>query len=143
MKKFCSILVPFDGSGHSKRALEHAIYLAELCQAKIGLLYVTDLASKVSSFEQVSTGGYIPSDMKEDGRGILNEALKQVPDTLKAEAFLEIGEPTELIVDFCQENNYDLIIMGSRGRGAVKQLLMGSVSSYVLYYAPCPVLVVK
>jgi nucleotide-binding universal stress UspA family protein len=143
MKEIHSILVPIDGSKHSQRALERALYLAELCQAKIGLLYVIDLASQVSSFEQVSLGGYIPDNIKEAGRVILNEALKQVPHTLKTENFLEIGVPTEFIVNFCQENNYDLIVMGSRGRGTIKQLLLGSVSSYVLYHATCPVLVVR
>lgn len=141
MKEFRSILVPIDGSKHSHCALKHAIYLAELCKAKIGLLHIIDPDSQVSSFEQVSLSGYIPDNIKEAGRTILNEGLKQVPSTLKTECFLEIGVPAEFIVDFCQENNYDLIIMGSRGRGAIKQLLLGSVSSYVLYHAPCPVLV--
>lgn len=143
MKKFRSILVPLDGSKPSQRALEHAIYLAELCKAKIGLLHIIDLDLQVSSFEQVSLGGYIPDNIKADGRAILNEALIQVPRTLEIEKFLEFGVPTEFIVNFCKENSYDLIIMGSRGRGAIKQLLMGSVSSYVLYHAPCPVLVVR
>lgn len=143
MGKFHSILVPLDGSKPSQRALDQAVYLAELCEANIALLHVMNPNSKISSFEQVSLGGYIPDNIKEDGWAILNEALPQVPNTVKTESFLEIGVPTEFIVDFCQANHYDLIIMGSRGRGAIKQLLLGSVSSYVLYHAPCPVLVVR
>ncbi|TWH45076.1 universal stress protein [Sporomusa sp. KB1] len=156
MEKFRSMLVPFDGSEHSQRALKCAIYLAELCQAKIELLCVVDLTSEVSAFEQVRIGGYISDDSKAAERTILNEAQSQVSHTLQPENILEIeeftdllanfhiknGEPTEVIVNFCRENNYDLIIMGSKGRGGIKQLL-GSVSSYVLCHAPCPVVVVR
>lgn len=143
MEKIRSILVPVDGSQHSRRALERTIYFAELCQAGIGLLHVIDPNSQVSPFGQVSLGGYIPDNLKDYGRAVLQDAFKQVPGTLETECFLEIGTPAELIVNFCQEKNYDLIIMGSRGRGAIKQLLLGSVSSYVLYHAPCPVLVIR
>ena len=140
MKK---VLVPFDGSEHSQRALKQAIYLAEHCQSQLALLYVVNPASKVSAFEQVSLSGCIPDKIKESGLAILHTAVKQVPPGLDPQTFLEMGEPGDVIVDFCQENNHDLIVMGSRGRGALKQLLLGSVSSYVLYYAPCPVLIVK
>jgi nucleotide-binding universal stress UspA family protein len=92
--------VPIDGSKHSQRALERALYLAELCQAQIGLLYVIDLASQGSSLEQVSLGSYIPDDIKEAGRVILNEALKQVPHTLKTENFLGIGVPAESCITY-------------------------------------------
>jgi len=143
MKKFQSILVPLDGSKPSQRALEQAISIAELYQAHINLLYVLDLNSQVSAFEQVSISGYIPDEIKENGRSILKGALQQIPPTVKAHTFLEIGLPTETIVDFCQENGCDLIIMGSRGLGAVKQLIMGSVSKYVLHHATCPVLITR
>ncbi len=143
MKEFRSILVAIDGSENSGHALERAIYLAGLCQAKIGLLHVINLDAKISSLEQVSLGGYIPDNIKEEGREILNAATKLVPHNLQVEAFMEIGVPAEVIVEFCQTYNYDLIIMGSRGRGPIKQLLLGSVSRYVLNHAPCPVLVVR
>lgn len=143
MEVFRSILVPVDGSAHSQRALKRAIYLAGLCQAKIVLLHVVDIAAKISSFEQVNLGGYIPDNIKDDGRAILQEALQQVPPAIKAEMFLEMGAPPKLIVSFCQENGYDLIVMGSRGIGAVKQLLVGSVSNFVIQRAPCPVMVVR
>jgi len=73
----------------------------------------------------------------------LKGALQQIPETVKARTFLEIGLPTETIVDFCQEKDCDLIIMGSRGLGAIKQLFVGSVSNYVLHHAGCPVLVIR
>ena len=47
------------------------------------------------------------------------------------------------IVDYAEENNIDLIIIGTRGRSGFKKLLLGSVASHVVTYAHCPVLVVK
>ena len=49
----------------------------------------------------------------------------------------------EGIVDYAEENNIDLIVIGTRGRSGFKKLLLGSVASHVVTYAHCPVLVVK
>ena len=61
---FTKILVPFDGSEHAGRALASAANLAALGGAKLTLLHVVDLNKKISSIEQVSTGGYIPAELK-------------------------------------------------------------------------------
>ncbi|HWR37859.1 MAG TPA: universal stress protein [Patescibacteria group bacterium] len=143
MEKIYSILVPVDGSNHSRRALGYAVNLAEACQAKIILLHVVAIGTEASALEQVSVGGFISDDMKEAGRNILKEALALVPLAIEKKAVLEIGEPAEVIADFCQKNHCDLVVMGSRGRGSIKQLLMGSVSSAVLSQLQYPVLVVK
>ena len=47
------------------------------------------------------------------------------------------------ILDYAEENNFDLIVIGTRGRSGFKRLLLGSVASHVITYAHCPVLVVK
>ena len=147
MDKVKNILVPVDGSENSQRALDYAGYLAELCHASVGILHVVNLASKVSAIGQVGTGSYVPDSIlngiQEAGQFVVDEALKQLPHKVSSSGFLELGSPNSTIVAFCIENNYDLIVMGSRGLGAIKQLVLGSISSYVLYHAPCPVMVVK
>lgn len=143
MKDFKKILVPFDGSDHSKQALEQAVFLANLCQAELTLLHAVDLNRKISSFEQVSTGGYIPNELKEDGYKIIYAAAAMVPEHIKTTSVVEIGIPAEIITAVCSEGDYDLIIMGSRGLNKFKQLFMGSVSQYVLTHAPCPVMVIR
>lgn len=144
---FHKILVPIDGSKNSGRALAHAGYLAELCQASVTLLHVMNLFAEVPALAQLGTEGYIPDkvleDAQESGRMIISEALKQLPSSVAAKGFLEIGRPTDIILAFLAENGYDLIVMGSRGLGTVKGLLMGSVSSHVVRHATCPVMVVK
>jgi Universal stress protein UspA and related nucleotide-binding proteins len=141
MEQFEKILVPLDGSQHSLQALQQAVYLAELCGAQLELLYVVDLNQKISAFEQVSTGGYIPNELKEDGYEILAAAMQEVPKDIKAAMQVVIGQPSKTIIEFCEQEQCDLIIMGSRGLGKIEQFFMGSVSQYVLSHASCPVMI--
>jgi nucleotide-binding universal stress UspA family protein len=143
MENFKKILVPIDGSAQAEQALKQAIYIAEFCQAEIGLLYVVDLNQQISAFEQVSTGGYVPSEIKEKGCQILADAMHDVPREINAKSIVEVGAPSKVIVDVCEQREYNLIIMGSRGLGAIKRIVMGSVSQYVLLHASCPVLIVR
>lgn len=53
------------------------------------------------------------------------------------------GNPGEKITRLAKDGNYDLIVIGSRGRGAGKELFLGSVSNYVLHKADAPVMIVK
>ena len=55
----------------------------------------------------------------------------------------ETGSPSVTITDFADEIKADLVVIGSRGLGLVKGVLLGSVSQYVVEHAPCPALVVK
>ena len=80
MEEFQHILVPVDGSEPSVRALEKAVYLAEKCGSQVTLLTVVDMNKEISSFEQVSTDGYVPGELKEKGYQIL---LKLMPGSVK------------------------------------------------------------
>ncbi|MBP2651784.1 MAG: teaD [Firmicutes bacterium] len=147
MPEFKNILVPIDGSANSKRAIAHAGYLAEKCGAKLSVLHVINTFAQVSAFSDANTGLYIPDrvveDIQEAGQAVIDQALSLLPQDVEAQNFIEIGSPTEVIVNYCKKDHYDVIVMGSRGLGIIKELIMGSVSSAVVYYAPCPVLIVK
>lgn len=137
------ILLPFDGSASAKNALKYAVFLAGLCEAEIGVLNVVDLNKHISKFEQVSTGGYIPSEIEAVGYSVIAIARQLIPANIKIKQQVIIGSPAEVITDVCWDQSYDLIIMGSRGWGTVKQLMLGSVSHYVLHHVKCPVTVVR
>lgn len=53
------------------------------------------------------------------------------------------GDPRDEITRKCQEISADAIIMGSRGMGAIKRTLIGSVSDHIIHHVPCPVIIVK
>ena len=143
MEDFHKILVPFDGSEHAEKALARAVYLAKLCRSEILILNVVDLNKKISSLEQVSTGGYVPSDFKEEACKMLLNLKAKIPKDIKTKYMVEIGRPSEIIIEICLKESCDLIVMGSRGLSTLKQLLLGSVSDYVMSNAMCPVMVIR
>ena len=53
------------------------------------------------------------------------------------------GDPREVILGFCEENNATILVMGSRGLGFSKRMLVGSVSEYCVQHSTCPVVVVR
>lgn len=142
MRHIKSILVPIDGSVHSPAALEQAMYIAKLARAKLTVLYVIDLNTAISALERVTLNSYLPDDIDSEGQKILDQARLAVEkEQLKADYQILIGNPAQKILKYAQENKIDLIVMGSRGLGAIKQILMGSVSQYLVANAPCPVLI--
>ena len=66
-----------------------------------------------------------------------------MPSGIEYETYSETGSPAVTILEFEKRLGVDLIVMGSRGLGLIKGVLLGSVSQYVVEQAQCPVLVVK
>ena len=148
MKAYKNIVVPTDGSVNSKRALEHAVLLATSMQASITLGYVANIVSVISNFDQIpNASGYVTEqvalDMEEEGKGVLEEFSKEIPQDVEVKSVFEVGSPGPAVLSVAKKYEADLIVMGSRGLGPLKGLFMGSVSSYVVTHAPCPVLIVK
>ena len=141
--KLKNILVPTDGSGQAFKAVNQAIHIAAACEAQITLMMSVEIDKEISAFEQVSLGGYIPSELNAAAYEFLSELMMVIPRNIKVKTRVEIGEPGEVINDLAQSGDYDLIVMGSRGFGGFNNDNLGSVSAYVLANAPCPVIIVK
>ena len=90
-------------------------------------------------------GGYCePEDAVEAvWQDTLDDAVAAIPAELPVTKLLKHGPPAECIVDEARMSGHDLIVMGSRGRGEFRSLLLGSVSHAVLRTSPVPVLVVQ
>lgn len=134
------ILVPVDGSDSSDRAIDQAVYLAEICAAKVDFLYVANINQLAIN---ACLSDAILEAVTKAGNVILDRAMEKVPEGIKAEGFSETGSPAVAILDFANTEESDLIIMGSRGLGVVKGVLLGSVSQHLVEQAKCPVMVVK
>lgn len=144
--RFHKILVPLDGSENSFRALAHAYDLAESCNAALELLYVLHLSKEISAYTHINSIAIPESvieDAQENGQNIIKEGLSQIPAAISATSSVEIGLPPDKIVEIARKNKADLIVIGSRGLGVLQGILVGSVSSYVVHHAQCPVMVVK
>lgn len=124
-------------------AVLDAIHLAAATGAELTLLMVVDYNKNVAAFEQVSLGGYVPAELKVAAYRFLADLMHLIPSEIRAQPRVEAGDPRELIVSVAEEEESDLIVMGSRGFGTFRSLLVGSVSRFVLEQAPCPVLLVK
>ncbi len=142
------ILVPVDGSDSAFKALKTAGKLAALGGGSVILLHV----SIIDTVEQVGFFGLgyaaMPAVGRENRKEMAQKALdelkeaagKNLPTGVKWTAFVDFGHPGELIVDYSNSKKADLIVMGSRGLGLAKEILLGSVSHYVLQHSAVPVL---
>lgn len=155
---FQKILVPLDGSEHSRRALESAIQIAKSFNSKLILLTVHHVTvTPVTSPELTIQAPVIVPDasaaeMTERAiesahnydKKILAEAEAKVrSEKVEVETELIDGNAVEEIVRKAEEGKFDLIVMGARGLSTIKKLFIGSVSDGVIKKAPCPVLIVK
>ena len=143
---FKKILVPLDGSTHSKKALERALQIAKKFDSKITLLhaYSTNLVPMPKEYAIPEHSPRMIEISHEIGANILADA-KVIAETekIQVETILKRGHAVGVIIEACKNNNFDLIVIGARGLSTVKEILLGSVSHGVIRHARCPVLVVK
>jgi nucleotide-binding universal stress UspA family protein len=137
---FRSILIAWDGSRHAKRALNEAIDIARAQGSRLTLLTV---AAPV----HVWAGPYAPSvpedELARAAEKIAEEGEALVPDGIAVSSRTAEGSPGPELLKRAEAANHDLIVMGSRGRGAVRSVVLGSVSHYVLNHSKVPVLIVQ
>ena len=140
MVTYKTIVVPTDGSENAKRALEHALAVADRNHAELIIVHVANIVSAISNFDQTPiSGGYVSEQIAED----MEETGKEIPTGVKVKSVFEVGSPGPALLAVAKKYNADLIVMGSRGLGPLKGLFMGSVSSYVTSHSTCPVLIIK
>lgn len=145
MTLYENILVAYDGSDHAKKALAQAVNLARLQKSgKLWIAVVCNIVASINGFDWVAISTKEAVEhLEEENKQILAEAESLVPEDVAKEGLLEIGDPPSVILRTAKEHKADLIVMGSRGMGQLKGLVIGSVSSYILSRSECPVLIVK
>lgn len=131
------VLIAYDGSDVSRRALERVITFMKT--AEIGLVTVARPIYRDPRYT-----GYTDPNTEEEQRKLLFEAR----DTLEAEGitstgYAPVGDPAEQILAAAKEFGTDLIVMGARSLGTVERFVLGSVSTKVMHEVECDVLIVK
>lgn len=142
---FHRILVAIDGSEHARRALSEAIDLARLAKAKLTVISVHQRPSTLMVGGPIVPPvdfGELDLALQSEHAQLLDSALEQVPDEVSVTKVLAEGAPAPAILAQAQKDDSDLIVMGSRGRGGMASMLLGSVSHQVLQHSGVPVLVV-
>ncbi len=136
------ILVPFDFSEHSEKALHWATGIAEKWQAQVLLFHVVSAATYPMMTEAYYNTAQVEARREEDAKQQLKEmAAKE--KTVNIETKVKVGEPFWDICRAAEEEKMDLIVMGSHGRTGLAHVLLGSVAERVVRHASCPVMVVN
>lgn len=145
MLTICSrIVVPYDQSELSKRALETAITLAKQDERiEVNVVTVVNTQTTIYNYVNFDTDPVRQAQLAE-AKEMLNEVKEKMSGLPnKVRTIIIEGSPAMSIVDFIVEENADLVVMGSRGLSGLKELFLGSVSHYVVQKSPCPVYIVK
>ena len=152
---FLNILVAVDGSPDSAVALSQAIDLAVSEHSRLTLMTGTAglpaedyFGGPTAAFFGHSAAGCAAGamalelqDIKAIAEEVLERARDQVPANIEASTVL-VDEPiAAAIIAQIAEGHHDLVVMGSRGHGAIRSMLLGSVSHAVLNHSPVPVLI--
>jgi len=149
------ILVALDGSEPSERALEYAVEFAERWGAELTLLAVIprvmlpvfpDEGFGATPIAAAKDFGQYQKRMRTIYQNVLTEAetdLRRDHPEVKVVTRLEEGRPSSTIVGVAEEDDFDIIVMGSRGIGGITGWILGSTSRRVVDSCTKPILIVK
>jgi nucleotide-binding universal stress UspA family protein len=154
LDKVSKILVGLDGSESSFHAAHYATDISEKFNSELILLSI--VPSKIHHGDSSGVFGMVShsylDNYKKDAEKWFNEIIKYVkqneekPETEKKIKTDVITTPFSIaasILNYAEEKDVDLIVIGTRGNSGLKKMLLGSVASDIVTYSYCPVLVIK
>lgn len=145
------ILLPTDGSEHSAKAGEHAISIANAGLADLVVLSVVD-AGYLDALTEQDLKDKLDKSLRKEGKEAVESFTAQLMESkcqgvcqqnvnLKTE--IKEGNPADVILKTIEEDDIDLVVIGSSGKHALTKFVYGSVTDKVVRSAKCPVLVIK
>ena len=145
MIAFKELLIPTDFSEYSMRAIDYGVEIAKKFDSHLTLVYVVepllqaaDLTWTTVDFEELNKAH------KETAEKQLAKLVEErIPKGIRCDSVILFGKAFVEILKYAREENADLIVMATHGRGAISHLLMGSTAEKVVRKASCPVLTVK
>jgi nucleotide-binding universal stress UspA family protein len=136
---FLNILAAVDGSSSSHRALGQAVDVARAMNSKLTLITVAPPLSQYVTLAGV-TSETMRAELDKWARRILTEAAAGVPADVIAHTVQRRGHAGPEIATELERGTYDLVVLGTRGRGRAQEGLLGSVNGYLHFHASVPVL---
>ncbi|EMA45139.1 universal stress protein [Halobiforma nitratireducens] len=140
------ILLPTDAEKGAELATEHAIAVADHADAELHLLYVvdSDVYGSYTGDEYVHEFEGLEAALEQEGEDALEAAAESAQEAgLDPETVVRHGSPHEEIIDYAEEADVDLLVMGSKERSGDYRRLLGSVTDRVARLASRPVTIVK
>jgi nucleotide-binding universal stress UspA family protein len=141
---FRRLLMAFDGSPHAQQALAEAIDLAQTNRGTLTVISVAPAPSvwAMSGYDVPIDVDRVSKELEREYQSMLDGAVSRIPADVSVTKILKQGAAGREIAGEANAGGYDLVVMGSRGRGELRSLLLGSVSHRVLQSSHVPVLVV-
>lgn len=142
---FTNILLAYDGSKAANKALGRAVELTKANpDATLHVVHAYD-------FPRFFVGeglAPIPASLNKDVYDIAVQTTEEIKERIEhsgvnGQVNMIQGAPAEVILEYAKQNDIDLIVIGSRGLGGIREFVLGSVSHNVVQHAAIPVLVVK
>ncbi len=145
------VLIATDGSADAVAAAGQALGLLAPADKVTVLCAVEAPAAATAGQESGFAGGLAEPEVidaawdavRDEARGALEQTVAVLGATPTVERRIEAGSPGPVICRVAEELAADVVVVGSRGRGAIRRALLGSVSTHVANNAPCPVLIVR
>ena len=140
------ILVPFDNSSYAARSFGTALDMAKNRGASVVIISVIQEEISKSWVNDTPTR---EKNMTKSSKDILKEGIKMMKDQAKKigigfdSTIVSSRNIAETIISFASTNKIDLVVMGTRGKGMPKEMMLGRVSTDVALNAHCPVMLVK
>jgi nucleotide-binding universal stress UspA family protein len=140
---FRNILVCVDDSDHAQKALGEAIDIARAGNGRITILTaVCQPPAWAASSIATSAAALSMLDLEHDAVNVMHRAVARVPSDVPVTTMISRRPIRAALMRAVKSGDYDLLVMGSRGRRALAASLLGSVSHYALNHCPIPVLIV-
>jgi nucleotide-binding universal stress UspA family protein len=148
---FSKVLVAYDGSDPSKRALDHAAKMAAMFEGELVILTVVPKVSvPIYSNAELGAQAMDIASLQERMRENYSQSIKKAEEEiqglyphLKVETILKEGRPSSTIVSEADKLGVSLIVMGSRGLGGISGWILGSTSRQVVDQCTKAILIVK
>ena len=140
MKEIHKIIVPIDFLEHTDQLVEYAGYIAKRFDARLHFIHAVEPVQSYTGYEYPSFGT-VDEEMAIRAENMMQEFRDKNRNTIPlSEGNVIRGDIVDSIIEYAEEHNADLIVIGTHGRKGLSKMWLGSVAERVIKKAPCPTL---
>jgi nucleotide-binding universal stress UspA family protein len=138
---FTKVIWATDGSEYADRAMAHAVEVAQAANAELHIVHIVEklVSGRASGMDAFANEDQMRGKVEEQAKTIAGESGLNTSTHIAAGRSNRIGDR---IAEIAKDSGADLIVVGTRGHGALGSLVLGGVTQRLLHVAPCPILAV-